>query len=111
MGSERRNRVAVSGRFFAAAVVAGRLHVRGIPAQGPWDSTKLEWAAEVEIDPCLVVEAGDRKVRTVEELREVMEWTTAAAATRFVWIHESLGDEVHRLWGEPGAPPPLPSPA
>lgn len=105
MGSERRNRVTVSDRFFAAAVAAGRLYVRGIPAQGPWDSTKLEWASEVEIDPCLVVEAGDRKVRTLDELREIIEWTAAAAATRFVWIHESLGDEVQGLWREPGVQP------
>lgn len=103
MGSERGNRVTLSDRFFAAAVVAGRLQVRGIPAQGPWDSMKLEWAAEVEIDPCLVVEAGDQKVRTVEELREIMARTSAAAAARFVWIHESLGDEAQRLWEDPGA--------
>ncbi len=100
--SERGNRVTLAVRFFAAAVVAGRLHVRGIPEWGPWDSTKLEWAAELEIDPCLVVESGDRKVRTLEELREIINATMAEAATRFVWIHQSLGDEVHRLWEKRG---------
>ena len=100
--SERGNRVTLSARFFAAAVVAGRLHVRGVPDWGPWDSTKLEWAAELEIDPYLVVEAGDRKVRTLEELREIINATMAEAGTRFVWIHHSLGDEVQRLWEKPG---------
>ncbi len=104
--SERGNRVTLSGRFFAVAVVAGRLHVRGIPRRGPWDVSKLEWASEPEIDPCLVAEAGDRKVRTIEELREVIQSTGAEAATRFVWIHESLRNEVHRLWEDPAARPP-----
>lgn len=104
--SERGNRVTLSGRFFAATVVAGRLSVRGIPQRGPWDASKLEWASEPEIDPCLVADAGDRKVRTIEELREVIEWTRAEAATRFVWIHESLRNDVHRLWEDPGARSP-----
>jgi hypothetical protein len=104
--SERGNRVTLSGRFFAATVVAGRLSVRGVPKLGPWDASKLEWASEPEIDPCLVAEAGDRKVRTIEELREVIGWTKAGAATRFVWIHESLRDEVHRLWEDPDARSP-----
>jgi hypothetical protein len=101
--SERGNRVTVSGRFLAAAVVAGRLHVRGIPKRGPWDASRLEWASELEIDPCLVAEAGDRKVWTMEQLGEVIESTRAEAATRFVWIHESLRNEVQRLWEDPGA--------
>jgi hypothetical protein len=101
--NERGNRVTLSGRFVAAAVVAGRLHVRGIAERGPWDVSKLEWASESEIDPCLVSEAGDRKVQTIEELCEVIEWTRAEAATRFVWIHEGLRSEIHRLWEEPGA--------
>ncbi len=100
--TERGNRVTLSARFFAAAVVAGRLHVRGIPERGPWDSTRLEWAAEMEIDPCLVLEEGDRKIRTLEELREIIKATMAEAAPRFVWIHQSLCDEVHRLWEKPG---------
>jgi hypothetical protein len=104
--SERGNRVTLSGRFFAAAVVAGSLHLRGIPKLGPWDASKLEWASEPEIDPCLVAEAGDRKVHTIEELREVIELTRTEAATRFVWIHESLRNEVHRLWEDPGAHSP-----
>ena len=104
--SERGNRVTLSGRFFAAAVVAGRLHVRGIPKRGPWDVSKLEWASESEIDPCLVAEAGDQKVRTIDELRAIIQWTSAEAATRFVWIHESLRNEVYCLWEDPGARSP-----
>ncbi len=88
----------ITDRFFAAVVLAGHLHVRGMPDRGPWDPALLEWATELEIDPNLVLSAGDRKIRTREELEEVMKAPPGAMPARFVWIHKSLVDEVHRLW-------------
>ncbi len=87
-----------SDRFFAATILGGRLHVRGIHDRGPWDPARLEWATEVEIDPCLVVAAGDRKIRTREELEAIVRAPTDPAPERFIWIRESLVDEARRLW-------------
>jgi hypothetical protein len=90
--------VSPRNRFFAGFVLAGRLHVRGIPDRDPWDPSRLEWATELEIDPNLVVAAGDRKIGTREELARALREPTEATPTQFVWIHESLVDEVRRVW-------------
>lgn len=90
--------MASRNRFFGAAVHAGRLHIRGIPAWGPWDPARLEWATEAEIDPSLVEAAGERKIRTREELATILREAKDEAPTRFVWIHESLADDVRALW-------------
>jgi hypothetical protein len=57
-----------SDRFFLAAILGGRLHVRDIPDRGPWDSSRIGNFTESYIDPGLVGAAGDRKVRPKEEL-------------------------------------------
>ncbi len=90
-------------RFFLATVLGGRLHVQGVPDWGPWDSSRLEYFTEsyIEtesyIDPGLVGAAGDRKVRTLEELDAAIEEPMRVAPTRNVWIHESLEDKAGRL--------------
>jgi hypothetical protein len=40
---------------------------------GRRDPARLEWFTELEIDPGLVVAAGDRKIRTREELEAIIE--------------------------------------
>jgi hypothetical protein len=90
--------VSLRNRFFAALVLAGRLHVRGIRDRDPWDPSRLEWATELEIDPNLVVAAGDRKIGTRDELEKVLREPPEVAHSQFVWIHESLVDEVRRVW-------------
>ena len=87
-----------SDRFIAATVLGGRLHVRDIPDRGPWDSSRLQYFTESYIDPGLVGAAGDRKVRTTEELDAAIKEPMKVALTRNVWIHESLKDEARRLW-------------
>ena len=90
--------MSLRNRFFAAVVLAGRLHVRGIHDRDPWEPSRLEWATELEIDPNLVVAAGDRKIGTREELERVLREPSGVAPAQFVWIHESLVDEARRVW-------------
>jgi hypothetical protein len=65
--------VILSDRFFAAAILGGRTHVRGIPDWDLWDPTRLEWQTEAEINPGLVSAAGDMIVRTNTELETIMQ--------------------------------------
>jgi hypothetical protein len=80
-------------RFFSATILGGRLDVRGIPDRGPWDSSRFEYYTESYISPGLVGAAGDRKVRTTDELEAAIMEPMTVASTRSIWIHESLVDE------------------
>jgi hypothetical protein len=59
-------------RFLAATILDGRLNVDGVPDWGPWDSTRLDRFTGDYIGPGLVEVAGDRVVRTLAELEEVL---------------------------------------
>ena len=85
-----------SHRFFSATIVAGRLHILGLPSTGPWDFARLEWRDEAEVGTLVNPRAGDRKITTRKELQAVV--TTPAIPSRFLWIHESLVEEARRLW-------------
>jgi hypothetical protein len=87
-----------SDRFFAATIIAGRLHVRGIPPWGPWDAARLEYRSEKEIDMVLNETIGDRKVRTVEELDAVLKAPPVSTFSPTVWVQEGLEDEAQRVW-------------
>jgi hypothetical protein len=84
-------------RFFPATILGVHLHVRGIPDWGPWDPARLEWQDETFVDMILSEITGDRKIRTPEELEAVMKEPMGPAPTRYLWMHESLVDEAHRL--------------
>jgi hypothetical protein len=90
-----------SGHFIAATILAGRLHVRGIPPWGPWDKARLEYRSEGEIEATLDDARGDRKIRTAEELSTVMKTHANSTLSPVIWIHESLEDEVRRVWEAP----------
>ena len=83
-------------RFFSATVVPGRLHILGLARGGPWNSGRLEWRQEPEVDVLMNPRAGDRKVVTKEELEAIV--IAPTAPTRFLWIHESLVEDARRLW-------------
>jgi hypothetical protein len=83
-------------RFFAATILDGCLYVDGVPDWGPWDSSRLDRFTKYEIEPGLVEVAGDRVVRTVAELEEVLKAPTGQTPTLRVWIHESLEGEARR---------------
>lgn len=82
-------------------VMAGRLHVLGLPQGGPWDPSRLEWREEPELDTLVNPRAGDRKVTAREELEAIVQAPTGTPPTRFLWIHERLVEEAHRLWNRP----------
>lgn len=84
-------------RFFLATVMGGRLHPNGIPEWGPWDASRLHWWPEDRLDLILTT-AGERKVRTAEELEAAIKEPMTVAPTRDIWIHESLEDEAQRMW-------------
>jgi len=80
-----------SDRFFSATVLGGRLHVRGVPGWGSWNSNRIDCFPQNQI--VIVPEVGDRMIRTREELETIMREPTGATPTRNIWIHESLEDE------------------
>ncbi len=82
-------------RFFPATVMGGRLHVS--TGEGPWDSSRLDWWREDELDLILSKGYGE-KIRTLEELEAVLKAPTGVAPTRSVWIHESLEGGARRMW-------------
>lgn len=90
-----------SDHFLAATILAGRLHVRGIPPWGPWDKARLEYRSEREIEATLDDARGDRKIRTAEELSAVMKTHANSTLSPVIWIHASLEDEVRRVWEAP----------
>lgn len=86
--------VDVTERFFATILLRQAIHVKGIPAWGPWDSTRLSWAPENYLR-----KAGDPIVRTSAELEAaVKEPVGDAPLARTVWVHESLENDVKALW-------------
>lgn len=85
-------------RFFSATTIAGRLHILGLARGGPWNATRLEWREEPGLDTLLNSRAGDRKVRSREELEAAVNAPAGGMPTRFLWIHEALVEDARRLW-------------
>lgn len=67
--------------------------------EGPWDSSRLDWWRESDLDLILPKGEYGEKVRTLGELEAASEAPMRVAPTRRVWIHESLEGEARRLWG------------
>jgi hypothetical protein len=86
-----------SDRFFPVTILGDRLHVRGIPDWHPWESSRLEYWPESDLDRILPA-MGDPKIRTGEELEAVMNEPPGPSPTRKLWISESLESDVQRLW-------------
>ena len=86
-------------RFFPATVMGGRLHV--FTGEGPWESSRLDWWREDELDLILAGGRYGEKVRTREKLEAVLRAPTKVAPTRRVWIQESVEGDARRLWEAP----------
>ncbi len=78
-------------RYFSATAMAGRLYVQGIPDRGPWDPKQLVYYSEEIVDKMMQPLAGDRKVKTAEELAEAVRVSERGLPTIKVWIHGGLG--------------------
>lgn len=60
----------MAAHFLPVTLLGGRLHPRGIPHKGRWNSRRLERRTEPEVTPGLG--PGDRVVRTNEELEATL---------------------------------------
>lgn len=76
----------------------GRLHVTGTTEGRPWDSSRLDWWPEDELDLILAKGEYGEKVHTLEELEATLKTPMKVAPTRRVWIHENLVEDAHRFW-------------
>ena len=86
-------------RFFTITRLGSQFEIRGISKQGPWDVARIEWITEPEVDALLLPVAGERKIRTSEELEAVFEEPlTDVTPARRLWVHERLLETVQKLW-------------
>jgi hypothetical protein len=86
-------------RFFTITHLGNRIDIRGIPEWGSWNAERIEWVTEPEVDAVLLPLAGDRKVRTPEELEAgLQEPLTDATPARRLWVHERLLEIIRTLW-------------
>jgi len=81
--------------------MGGRLYVQNIPELSrTWQSGWLVWLTEQEVDSIFRPLAGNRKVKTSEELKETVRASRRGLPAIKVWIHESLEDEARKFWEE-----------
>ena len=91
--------MAATDRFFTITLIGRRFEIRGISEWGLWDVERIEWATEPEVDAVLLPVAGDRKVRTPDELEAGLEEPlTDVTPARRLWVHERLLETVQNLW-------------
>lgn len=76
----------------------GEFHIRGIADDGAWDTGRLKYRREGQIEIDLASAADDRKIKTVVELLATMMEAMASRATTNMWIHESLEGEAKSFW-------------
>ena len=73
-----------TARYFPATILGGRLH--GSTGEGPWDSSRLDWWREDELDLILARGNYGVKIRTTpEELEAALRAPTGVTPTRRVW--------------------------
>ncbi len=83
----------MSDRFFVATAMGGRLYL---------DDTRLSFQDDAVVDLFANPRFGHRKVRTTEELAEVIKVSEHGLPAVRVWILESLKDVVRRILKEDG---------
>ena len=77
-------------RFFAATILDGCLCPSGILEAGRWDSKRLEWRTEREIDAHPALRAGRGKITTWRALKVMLEASATTTEEWRVWIHEDI---------------------
>lgn len=88
-------------RYFSATAMGGRLYVQNVPDRGrSWESRRLVRLTERQVDLIYQPLAGDRKVKTSEELAEAVRVSERGLPAIKVWIHESLEDAARKFWEE-----------
>ncbi len=84
--------------YFSATAMAGRIYVQGIGDRGPWDPKQLVYLDESVVDMLANPHAGDLKVRTAEELRDVIRVSKRGLPTLKLWICEDLEETAQKIW-------------
>lgn len=95
----------MADRYFSATAMGGRLYVQGISDRGLWDPAQLVYYSEEMVERMTQSLAGDRKVRTAEELSEAIRVSERGLPTIKLWISEELEDTARRVWQERGPTP------
>ncbi len=90
----------MANRYFSATAMGGRLYVQGVPDHGPWDSAWLVYYPEEMVEKMIQPLAGDRKVRTTEELAEAIRLSWRGLPTITVWISEEIEGMAKKCWEE-----------
>ncbi len=91
-------KLTMGGKLFAATVFRGKLHIRGIAAWAPWDSTRFVYMDESALDLWLMGPTEERKVKNLSDLESEVTKSLDAERPRTLWIHESLETEVPKFW-------------
>lgn len=92
-------KLARGGKFFAATVFQGRLHIWGVPAWGSWDSARFVYIDESALALRLVGSPEERKTKSPADLEcEVAKSRDPHDRPRTLWIHEDLQIEAQRFW-------------
>ena len=75
-------------RYFPATAMGGRLY---------WEDTRLSLQDEAVVDLFTNPRLGHRKVRTAEELAEVIKVSAQGLPAIRVWVYEGLIEAVRRI--------------
>lgn len=86
-------------RFFSATAMAGRLHLLDISDFGPWDSSRIVFHDEQEVD-LILTRMMIRKVQTIEELDDALKASENTPGSASFHVHESLLDAAKQRWEE-----------
>lgn len=79
--------------------MAGYLHLLDIGDYGSWDSSRIVFNDEQDVDfilPRMII----RKVLTIEELDEILKSSEIAPGSKSLYVHESLLEAAKRRWEE-----------
>lgn len=87
-------------RFFRATALAGELHLIDFHDWDDWEPDKVRYRDEAEVRWLMRTGAGERRiVRTTAELEAALE-ESASPHGIYLYVSESLVDEVRRRWQE-----------
>lgn len=84
-------------RFFSATAMTGRLHLLDISDFGPWDSSRIVFHDEQEVD-LILTRLIIRKVLTIEELDEALSASENRPGSASLFVYDSLLEAAKPRW-------------
>ncbi|GEM_PF-1908007 len=89
----------MSERFFRAAALAGRLHLRDIRDWESWDPTALKYHSEDEVRWLTRVGNGLHRIaRNIEDLVQAVRDSKNGRVSVTIYVHEELLGEAKARW-------------